>query len=159
MELTVTGMHCMHTLGVMLHGTCPHAVMLGVPALWKQAALTVAACSLHKPVCAMLQQQHAIHAVVAAAACNPMQLFCCLQAVTNPQNTVFATKRLIGRKFDDPLVKKEMQMVSYKIVPGPNGDAWIEVLDGKQKYSPSQIAAFVLMKMKETAGEAAAGRS
>ncbi|KAK9828783.1 hypothetical protein WJX72_002060 [[Myrmecia] bisecta] len=78
------------------------------------------------------------------------------QAVTNPSNTVYATKRLIGRKFDDPLVSKEMQMVPYKIVRGPNGDAWVEA--GGQKYSPSQIASFVLMKMKETA-ESYLGRS
>jgi molecular chaperone DnaK (HSP70) len=78
------------------------------------------------------------------------------QAVTNPSNTVYATKRLIGRKFDDPLVKKEAAMVSYKIVPGPNGDAWVEA--GGQKYSPSQIGAFILSKMKETA-ESYLGRS
>jgi chaperone protein DnaK len=71
------------------------------------------------------------------------------QAVTNPKNTVFATKRLIGRKFADPLVKKEMQMVPYEIVPGPNGDAWVKA--GGQTYSPSQIAAFILGKMRETA--------
>uniref|UniRef100_A0A0D9VNK9 Heat shock 70 kDa protein, mitochondrial n=1 Tax=Leersia perrieri TaxID=77586 RepID=A0A0D9VNK9_9ORYZ len=72
------------------------------------------------------------------------------QAVTNPQNTFFGTKRLIGRRFDDPQTQKEMKMVPYKIVKAPNGDAWVETTDGKQ-YSPSQIGAFVLNKMKETA--------
>jgi len=71
------------------------------------------------------------------------------QAVTNPQNTFYATKRLIGRKFNDEEVKKEMQSVSFKIVRAPNGDAWVEA-NGKT-YSPSQIGAFVLVKMKETA--------
>lgn len=71
------------------------------------------------------------------------------QAVTNPQNTLFATKRLIGRRFDDPLVKKDMGMVPYKIVRGPNGDAWVEA-KGKS-YSPSEVGAFVLEKMKESA--------
>jgi molecular chaperone DnaK len=71
------------------------------------------------------------------------------QAVTNPENTLFAIKRLIGRRTDDPMVAKDKDMVSYKIVPGPNGDAWVEV-DG-EKYSPSQISAFTLQKMKETA--------
>lgn len=78
------------------------------------------------------------------------------QAVTNPTNTVFGTKRLIGRRFDDPQTQKEMKMVPYKIVKAPNGDAWVEV--NGQQYSPSQIGAFVLTKMKETA-EAYLGKS
>ncbi|KAJ8668152.1 hypothetical protein QAD02_009815 [Eretmocerus hayati] len=72
------------------------------------------------------------------------------QAVTNSANTFYATKRLIGRKFEDEEVKKDMKMVSYKIVKASNGDAWVQGSDGKM-YSPSQIGAFVLMKMKETA--------
>ncbi|XP_015514825.1 heat shock protein cognate 5 [Neodiprion pinetum] len=72
------------------------------------------------------------------------------QAVTNSANTFYATKRLIGRKFDDAEVKKEMKSVSYKIVRASNGDAWVQGGDGKM-YSPSQIGAFVLMKMRETA--------
>eukprot|EP01111_Echinosteliopsis_oligospora_P013572 TRINITY_DN489_c0_g1_i1.p1 TRINITY_DN489_c0_g1~~TRINITY_DN489_c0_g1_i1.p1 ORF type:complete len:671 (+),score=215.12 TRINITY_DN489_c0_g1_i1:70-2082(+) len=71
------------------------------------------------------------------------------QAVTNPTNTLFATKRLIGRRFDDPLVKKDASMVPYKIVRGSNGDAWVEA-KGKS-YSPSEVGAFVLTKMKESA--------
>ncbi|WP_210497370.1 molecular chaperone DnaK [Microvirga antarctica] len=71
------------------------------------------------------------------------------QAVTNPERTFFAIKRLIGRTFDDPMTKKDMGLVPYKIVKGPNSDAWVEV-DGKQ-YSPSQISAFIVQKMKETA--------
>lgn len=71
------------------------------------------------------------------------------QAVTNPEGTVFAVKRLIGRRFDDPMVEKDKKLVPYKIVKGDNGDAWVEV-DGK-KYSPSQISAMTLQKMKETA--------
>jgi molecular chaperone DnaK len=71
------------------------------------------------------------------------------QSITNPENTIFAIKRLIGRRYDDPMTQKDKGMVPYKIVAGPNGDAWIEV-KGK-KYSPSQISAFILTKMKETA--------
>jgi len=71
------------------------------------------------------------------------------QAVTNPEGTIFAVKRLIGRRFDDPSVKKDMDLVPYKIVKGDNGDAWVEA-EGK-KYSPSQISAMILQKMKETA--------
>ena len=71
------------------------------------------------------------------------------QAVTNPESTFFAIKRLIGRRFDDEMVKKDMGLVPYKIVRGDNGDAWVES-NGK-KYSPSQISAFILQKMKETA--------
>lgn len=90
------------------------------------------------------------------------------QAVTNSANTFYATKRLIGRRFEDPEVKKDMYViiimsllrfvngfhfrnnVSYKIVKASNGDAWVQGSDGKM-YSPSQIGAFVLIKMKETA--------
>ncbi len=71
------------------------------------------------------------------------------QAVTNPLNTFFAIKRLIGRRYDDPLVEKDKKLVPYKIVKGPNGDAWVEA-HGKD-YSPQQISAFILQKMKETA--------
>ncbi|ALC13417.1 molecular chaperone DnaK [Sphingopyxis sp. 113P3] len=71
------------------------------------------------------------------------------QAVTNPENTVFAVKRLIGRRFDDPMTKKDMELVPYNIVKGNNGDAWVKA--GGEDYSPSQISAFILQKMKETA--------
>ena len=71
------------------------------------------------------------------------------QAVTNPENTLFAIKRLIGRNFEDKLVKDDSWLVPYKIVKGDNGDAWVEARS--EKYSPSQISAFVLQKMKETA--------
>jgi len=71
------------------------------------------------------------------------------QAVTNPDNTVFAVKRLIGRAMDDPAVEKDKNLVPYAIVNGGNGDAWVEA--GGEKYSPSQISAFILGKMKETA--------
>lgn len=71
------------------------------------------------------------------------------QAVTNPDNTLFAIKRLIGRNYDDPTVAKDKDMVAFKIVKADNGDAWVEV--AKKKYSPSQISAYVLQKMKETA--------
>ena len=71
------------------------------------------------------------------------------QAVTNPDNTVFAVKRLIGRRFDDPMTKKDMELVPYNIVKGNNGDAWVSA--GGESYSPSQISAFILQKMKETA--------
>ncbi|MEO1544108.1 MAG: molecular chaperone DnaK [Pseudomonadota bacterium] len=71
------------------------------------------------------------------------------QAVTNPTKTFFAIKRLIGRRFDDPTVKKDMDLVPYPIVEGPNGDAWVEC--NGEKYSPQQISAFILQKMKESA--------
>jgi molecular chaperone DnaK len=71
------------------------------------------------------------------------------QAVTNPERTFFAIKRLIGRSFEDPMTKKDIGLVPYKIVKAPNGDAWVQS-DGKQ-FSPSQISAFILQKMKETA--------
>ena len=71
------------------------------------------------------------------------------QAVTNPENTLFAIKRLIGRRFEDKTVEKDKKLVPYNIVKGDNGDAWVEVDDNK--YSPSQISAFILQKMKETA--------
>jgi len=71
------------------------------------------------------------------------------QAVTNPENTLFAIKRLIGRRYDDPLTQKDQGLVPYRIIAGDNGDAWVEA-HGK-KYSPSQISAFILQKMKETA--------
>ena len=71
------------------------------------------------------------------------------QAVTNPERTIFAVKRLIGRRYDDPTVEKDKKLVPYKIAKAGNGDAWVEA-DG-QTYSPSQISAFILQKMKETA--------
>ncbi|HWP16013.1 MAG TPA: Hsp70 family protein, partial [Xanthobacteraceae bacterium] len=71
------------------------------------------------------------------------------QAVTNPEKTIFAVKRLIGRRYDDPMVEKDKKLVPYKISKAGNGDAWVEA-EGKS-YSPSQISAFTLQKMKETA--------
>ena len=71
------------------------------------------------------------------------------QAVTNPDGTVFAVKRLIGRRFDDPMTKKDMELVPYEISKGKNGDAWVKAAD--EEYSPSQISAYILQKMKETA--------
>jgi molecular chaperone DnaK len=71
------------------------------------------------------------------------------QAVTNPESTFFAIKRLIGRRFDDPMVAKDVDLVPYKIISGDNRDAWVE--SRGQKYAPSQISAFILQKMKETA--------
>ncbi|ESZ46105.1 molecular chaperone DnaK [Mesorhizobium sp. L2C054A000] len=71
------------------------------------------------------------------------------QAVTNPENTIFAVKRLIGRRYDDPVTEKDKKLVPYKIVRGDNGDAWVEA--GGKKQSPSQISAMILQKMKETA--------
>ncbi len=78
------------------------------------------------------------------------------QGVTNPTNTLFAIKRLIGRRYTDPMVEKDKKLVPYKIIEGQNGDAWVESR-GKQ-YSPSQVSAFILQKMKETA-EAYLGHS
>ncbi|MGN6101586.1 MAG: molecular chaperone DnaK, partial [Devosia sp.] len=71
------------------------------------------------------------------------------QAVTNPEGTLFAVKRLIGRRYDDPMVEKDKHLVPFKIIKADNGDAWVEVAG--EKYSPSQISAMVLQKMKETA--------
>ena len=71
------------------------------------------------------------------------------QAVTNPENTLFAIKRLIGRNVNDPAIKKDQKNLPYSIVDGGNGDAWVEVKG--EKYSPSQVSAFILGKMKETA--------
>ncbi|MCB1446605.1 MAG: Hsp70 family protein, partial [Rhizobiaceae bacterium] len=71
------------------------------------------------------------------------------QAVTNPENTVFAVKRLIGRRYEDPTVEKDKALVPYKIIKAGNGDAWVEARG--TGYSPSQISAMILQKMKETA--------
>jgi len=71
------------------------------------------------------------------------------QAVTNAQNTIFAVKRLIGRRFDDPMIVKDQKNMPYKVINGGNGDAWVEVRG--EKYSPSQVSAIILQKMKETA--------
>src|SRR4030095_5709351 len=71
------------------------------------------------------------------------------QAITNPENTVFAVKRLVGRRFGDPEVQKAMKIAPYRIVDGDNGDAWVECR-GK-KYSPQEISAMILGKMKQTA--------
>src|ERR1700742_2650106 len=72
------------------------------------------------------------------------------QGVTNPEFTFFAIKRLIGRRFDDPMTQKDIGMVPYKIVKADNGDAWVQGRDGK-KFSPSEVSGFILQKMKETA--------
>src|SRR5215207_510682 len=71
------------------------------------------------------------------------------QAVTNPDGTVFAVKRLIGRRYDDPMVEKDKHLVPYKITKADNGDAWVEA--GGKPYSPSEVSAMILTKMKETA--------
>jgi len=71
------------------------------------------------------------------------------QAVTNPEKTLYAIKRLIGRRYDDPITEKDKKVVPYNIIKGDNGDAWVAA--GDDKYSPSQISAFILQKMKETA--------
>src|ERR1700753_1012481 len=71
------------------------------------------------------------------------------QAVTNPDNTFYGVKRLIGRRMTDPMVAKEKDLVPFKIVPGDNGDAWVD--SRGKKFAPSQISAFVLQKVKETA--------
>ncbi|MEO8400943.1 MAG: molecular chaperone DnaK [Gammaproteobacteria bacterium] len=73
------------------------------------------------------------------------------QAVTNPANTIYAAKRLIGRRYDEEVVKKDKEIVPYKIIRADNGDAWVEALDGRKKLAPPQISAQVLMKMKKTA--------
>merc|ERR1719373_1363862 len=77
------------------------------------------------------------------------------QAVTNPENTVFATKRLIGRRFDEEATQKDMKALPYKVIKGKNGDAWVEM--SGEKYSPSQMGAYILEKMKETAESYAGG--
>ncbi|TAJ77490.1 molecular chaperone DnaK, partial [bacterium] len=71
------------------------------------------------------------------------------QAITNPENTISAVKRLIGRRYDDPLVQKAMKVLPYKVVRADNGDAWVEIRD--KRYSPAEISAFILQKMKQTA--------
>lgn len=71
------------------------------------------------------------------------------QAITNPENTIFAVKRLIGRRYDDPLVQKAMKVLPYKVVKADNGDAWVE--SRGKRYSPAEISAFILQKMKQTA--------
>ena len=73
------------------------------------------------------------------------------QALTNPHNTIYAVKRLVGRKFDSPEVAKTLQLVPFQIVPADNGDAWIQVRD--KEYSPPEIAAYVLAHLKEMAEE------
>lgn len=72
------------------------------------------------------------------------------QSVTNPENTFYATKRLIGRKWNDPNVQKDAKHLSYKVVSHKNGDAWVSTKEGKT-FSPSEIASFILNKMKDTA--------
>src|ERR1700760_4657996 len=71
------------------------------------------------------------------------------QAVTNPERTLFAVKRLMGRRYDDPMVEKDKHLVPFKIIKADNGDAWVQV--NNDKYSPSEVSAMVLQKMKETA--------
>jgi molecular chaperone DnaK len=93
-------------------------------------------------VVAFVKDDHGTNRLVGATAKR--------QAVTNPTNTFFAVKRLIGRDFNDPMTQKDLKMVPYKIVRHSNGDAWLEDSWGK-KYSPSEISAFTLTKMKETA--------
>ena len=78
------------------------------------------------------------------------------QAVTNPTNTLYAIKRLIGRSFEDDKVVKEIETAPYSIVKADNGDAWVEV--NEKKYAPSQISAYILQKMKETAEKHVGGK-